>query len=67
MTAGDGARSALPRERLLEFFREMLVIRRFEEKVVERFRAGELAGFLHACIGQGPSPSAFVTHSATGT
>ena len=52
MTAGDGARSALPRERLLEFFREMLVIRRFEEKVVERFRAGELAGFLHACIGQ---------------
>ena len=32
--------------------REMLLIRRFEEKVEERFRAGELAGFLHACIGQ---------------
>ena len=30
----------------------MLVIRRFEEKVTERFRAGELPGFLHACIGQ---------------
>ena len=30
----------------------MLLIRRFEEKVIERFRAGELAGFLHACIGQ---------------
>jgi pyruvate dehydrogenase E1 component alpha subunit len=30
----------------------MLLIRRFEEKVVERFRAGDLAGFLHACIGQ---------------
>jgi TPP-dependent pyruvate/acetoin dehydrogenase alpha subunit len=30
----------------------MLVIRRFEEKVEERFRAGDLAGFLHACIGQ---------------
>src|SRR6266511_2360539 len=30
----------------------MLLIRRFEEKVEERFRAGELAGFLHACIGQ---------------
>src|SRR5215212_11197602 len=30
----------------------MLLIRRFEEKVTERFRAGELAGFLHACIGQ---------------
>jgi TPP-dependent pyruvate/acetoin dehydrogenase alpha subunit len=30
----------------------MLLIRRFEEKVEERFRAGELAGFLHTCIGQ---------------
>jgi pyruvate dehydrogenase E1 component alpha subunit len=30
----------------------MLLIRRFEEKVEERFRAGELAGFLHADIGQ---------------
>ncbi|MCL4289914.1 MAG: pyruvate dehydrogenase (acetyl-transferring) E1 component subunit alpha [Thermoleophilia bacterium] len=30
----------------------MLVIRRFEEQVEERFRAGELAGFLHVCIGQ---------------
>jgi pyruvate dehydrogenase E1 component alpha subunit len=30
----------------------MLLIRRFEEKVEERFRAGDLAGFLHAAIGQ---------------
>jgi pyruvate dehydrogenase E1 component alpha subunit len=30
----------------------MQLIRRFEEKVIERFRAGDLAGFLHACIGQ---------------
>jgi pyruvate dehydrogenase E1 component alpha subunit len=30
----------------------MLLIRRFEEKVEERFRAGELPGFLHVCIGQ---------------
>jgi pyruvate dehydrogenase E1 component alpha subunit len=33
-------------------FREMLLIRRFEEKVEERFRAGELPGFLHVAIGQ---------------
>ena len=39
-------------ELLREFFREMLLIRRFEEKVEERFRAGELPGFLHVCIGQ---------------
>ena len=35
----------LSEERLREFLREMLLIRRFEEKVEERFRAGE-PGFL---------------------
>jgi acetoin:2,6-dichlorophenolindophenol oxidoreductase subunit alpha len=39
-------------ERLKEFLREMLLIRRFEEKVEERFRAGELPGFLHVAVGQ---------------
>ena len=39
-------------ERLHDFLREMLLIRRFEEKVEERFRAGELPGFLHVAIGQ---------------
>jgi pyruvate dehydrogenase E1 component alpha subunit len=39
-------------ERLMDFLREMLLIRRFEEKVEERFRAGELPGFLHVAIGQ---------------
>ncbi len=43
---------SVTREQLIEFLGEMLVIRRFEEKVIERFRAGDLAGFLHACIGQ---------------
>jgi acetoin:2,6-dichlorophenolindophenol oxidoreductase subunit alpha len=45
-------RNALSDERLHELFREMLLIRRFEEKVEERFRAGELPGFLHVAIGQ---------------
>jgi acetoin:2,6-dichlorophenolindophenol oxidoreductase subunit alpha len=44
--------AALSDERLHELFREMLLIRRFEEKVEERFRAGELPGFLHVAIGQ---------------
>ena len=39
-------------ETLLGFLREMLLIRRFEEKVEERFRAGDLSGFLHVAIGQ---------------
>jgi TPP-dependent pyruvate/acetoin dehydrogenase alpha subunit len=42
----------LTQQQLTAFLGEMLLIRRFEEKVVERFRAGDLAGFLHACIGQ---------------
>ncbi|MGB2952043.1 MAG: thiamine pyrophosphate-dependent dehydrogenase E1 component subunit alpha [Gaiellaceae bacterium] len=45
-------RGALSEEQLRDFFREMLLIRRFEEKVEERFRAGELPGFLHVAIGQ---------------
>ena len=48
MSAG----TSLPREQLIAFLGEMLLIRRFEEKVEERFRAGDLAGFLHSCIGQ---------------
>jgi TPP-dependent pyruvate/acetoin dehydrogenase alpha subunit len=49
--AGSGGRR-LSDEVLRRFFREMLLIRRFEEKVEERFRAGELPGFLHVAIGQ---------------
>ena len=46
------AGEALSDDRLRELLREMLLIRRFEEKVEERFRAGELPGFLHVAIGQ---------------
>jgi acetoin:2,6-dichlorophenolindophenol oxidoreductase subunit alpha len=42
----------LTHEQLHEFLHDMLLIRRFEEKVEERFRAGELPGFLHVAIGQ---------------
>jgi pyruvate dehydrogenase E1 component alpha subunit len=45
-------RGTVTPELLREFLRDMLVIRRFEEKVEERFRAGELPGFLHVAIGQ---------------
>jgi acetoin:2,6-dichlorophenolindophenol oxidoreductase subunit alpha len=45
-------KGALSEADLRDFFREMLLIRRFEEKVEERFRAGELPGFLHVAIGQ---------------
>jgi pyruvate dehydrogenase E1 component alpha subunit len=45
-------RGTVTPELLREFLRDMLLIRRFEEKVEERFRAGELPGFLHVAIGQ---------------
>jgi TPP-dependent pyruvate/acetoin dehydrogenase alpha subunit len=52
MSSQGPAMPSVSRERLLEFLGEMQLIRRFEEKVIERFHAGDLAGFLHACIGQ---------------
>ena len=45
-------RGGVSPERLRELYREMLLIRRFEEKVEQQFRAGELSGFLHVAIGQ---------------
>ena len=48
----ESKRGSLSQERLRDFLREMLLIRHFEEKVEERFRAGELPGFLHVAIGQ---------------
>jgi TPP-dependent pyruvate/acetoin dehydrogenase alpha subunit len=50
-SGGTGGRG-VSEEVLRGFFREMLLIRRFEEKVEERFRAGELPGFLHVALGQ---------------
>ena len=52
MARGEEREQAAPTDRLKDFLREMLLIRRFEEKVEERFRAGELPGFLHVAIGQ---------------
>jgi pyruvate dehydrogenase E1 component alpha subunit len=43
---------ALSEERLRDFLREMLLIRRFEEEVEERYKFDNLPGFLHVAIGQ---------------
>jgi pyruvate dehydrogenase E1 component alpha subunit len=42
----------IERERLLELYRKMLMIRRFEEKVAHLFASGRIPGFVHLCIGQ---------------
>jgi acetoin:2,6-dichlorophenolindophenol oxidoreductase subunit alpha len=48
----ESKKSGLSQDRLRHFLHEMLLIRRFEEKVEEQFRAGDLPGFLHVAIGQ---------------
>ena len=42
------------KERLLELYRRMLLIRRFEEKTVAGVRQKKIAGFLHTYIGTEP-------------
>ena len=44
--------SDLPFERLLRLYRDMLLIRRFEERASELRMAGLIPGFLHPYIGQ---------------
>lgn len=39
-------------EKLIELFRQMLLIRRFEEKSAEAYSMGKIGGFCHLYIGQ---------------
>lgn len=50
----DAAAPASPasREELLRFYREMLLIRRFEERAGQLYGMGLIAGFCHLYIGQ---------------
>ena len=44
--------SGLDRDQLIELYRQMLLIRRFEEKSAEAYVAGKIGGFCHLYIGQ---------------
>jgi pyruvate dehydrogenase E1 component alpha subunit len=44
--------SGFSREQLIELYRQMLLIRRFEEKSAEAYVAGKIGGFCHLYIGQ---------------
>jgi len=51
----DGARSnapALSQEQMLEAYRKMVLIRRFEEKAGQLYGQGAIGGFCHLYIGQ---------------
>ena len=45
-------KSNVSKEELLKFYREMLMIRRFEEKAGQLYGMGLIGGFCHLYIGQ---------------
>jgi len=49
---GAATKEAMPRERLLGAYRDMLLIRRFEEKAGQLYGMGLIGGFCHLYIGQ---------------
>src|SRR3984893_13014626 len=46
------SRKAPQTHRLLDWYRQMYLIRRFEEKAAEMYAMGKIGGFLHLYIGQ---------------
>ncbi len=53
---------ALARKKAISIYETMIRIRRFEERAIELFSAGELPGFLHASIGQEAVAAGFCAH-----
>ncbi|MEO1170175.1 MAG: pyruvate dehydrogenase (acetyl-transferring) E1 component subunit alpha [Pseudomonadota bacterium] len=49
---GEPKRHEASKEELLEFYRQMLLIRRFEEKAGQLYGLGLIGGFCHLYIGQ---------------
>lgn len=49
---GKAAETPLDRDLMLKFYRDMLLIRRFEEKAGQLYGMGLIAGFCHLYIGQ---------------
>ncbi|TVV71565.1 pyruvate dehydrogenase (acetyl-transferring) E1 component subunit alpha [Sphingomonas solaris] len=49
---GEPVRHVASKEELLEFYRQMLLIRRFEEKAGQLYGLGLIGGFCHLYIGQ---------------
>ncbi len=48
----QGELQGIPREKLLEMLRWMVLSRRFEEKTAEAYQTGKIGGFCHLYIGQ---------------
>ncbi|MFZ4125326.1 MAG: pyruvate dehydrogenase (acetyl-transferring) E1 component subunit alpha [Rickettsiales bacterium] len=51
-TVVKSSTTTVPKEKLIKMFREMLLIRRFEEKAGQLYGMGLIGGFCHLYIGQ---------------
>jgi pyruvate dehydrogenase E1 component alpha subunit len=51
-TVGDNSLAAIGKDQLLGFYRQMLLIRRFEERAGQLYGMGLIGGFCHLYIGQ---------------
>jgi pyruvate dehydrogenase E1 component alpha subunit len=49
---GAGRAKQIPRETLLDWYRQMVLIRKFEQACSEQYQLGKVGGFLHLYIGQ---------------
>ena len=55
MTSPDGSRTkehSMEKLELLDLYRQMVLIRRFEERAAEQYAHGKIGGFLHLYIGE---------------
>ncbi len=52
MAIREATLAGLSRERLLDLYYQMTLIRQFEEKAAEAYTLGKIGGFLHLYIGQ---------------
>ena len=55
-------RNEIGREQLLRLYRQMLTIRRFEERAELAYTSKKIAGFLHVYIGQEAVATGFYAH-----
>ncbi|MBW2420269.1 MAG: thiamine pyrophosphate-dependent dehydrogenase E1 component subunit alpha, partial [Deltaproteobacteria bacterium] len=62
---GGGEEMDLTRERLLEAYRTMRMIRAFEEKLLELVSLGKMAGFMHLYVGEEAVATGVCMHLAT--
>ncbi len=59
-------RAEIGRDRLMRMYKQMVLIRRFEERAGQAYEAKKIAGFLHLYIGQEAVATGFYDHLTPG-